>query len=111
MATGKFVAEVTGQDSGSKVVTGSWTITTPINNIITQTLSTGDNTITWPSGATVCIIAPDPGETETLTLKGAGGDTGVTIASTQPVILTKGSAGSFIVTAGGNTSAVEFNFI
>lgn len=52
-------------------------------------LTTGTNTITVPSsGTTITTVAvtiiPPPSNTEVITLKGAGGDTGVKLHVTDP---------------------------
>ena len=110
--TAKLVAFVDVPQSGTRTIEALWTIGTPIVDVQSIRLASGDNTITWPSGATVCIATPPTAETVTLTLKGAGGDTGVTIANNAPFVLTKGTAADFIINASAlGTIAWQLNFI
>lgn len=69
--------------SGSKSI-GPFTVTGTglFDRIDAVTLASGDNTITVPTaptGVIGCVITPPAGNTNALTLKGAGGDTGLRI--------------------------------
>jgi hypothetical protein len=71
------------------------------------TLASGANTITVPSWAVGCLITPPTNNTQTITLKGVTGDTGVAISETAPTLLSFTTPpASFVLTAGGATSAV-----
>lgn len=71
------------------------------------TLASGANTITVPSWASVCIIDPPSNNTQTLTLKGVTGDTGVPISETEATLLNFTTPpANFVITAGGALSAI-----
>ncbi len=73
-----------------------------------EDLEAGANTITVPTGAVgVTIILPSE-NTETLTLKGVSGDTGIALALTAPVSLSLSSVASFVLTAGDAIEGVRF---
>lgn len=70
-------------------------------------LAIGTNTITLPTGGTTvrgATIVPPAANTQTLTLKGVAGDTGVPLHLTDPTSIAFPAAGapaSFVLTAGG----------
>lgn len=76
------------------------------------TLSTGDTTITPPSGGTSPVsvtIIPPAGNTQTITLKGIGADTGILLSPTDPTTIALGSStATFVVTAGAEIQGVRF---
>jgi hypothetical protein len=80
------------------------------NGLITQqTLASGANTITVPSASCVwVIIIPPSSNTQTLTLKGVTGDTGIALSKTGPFLLSLASVSSFVLTAGGTITGVRF---
>lgn len=111
MTTG--VVTIAGNTSGSPL--GSRTIT-PLPIIATaavdQTqvvaLSSGNNTITVPTGATCVVIVgpngtspqPNPASATVLTLKGVAGDTGVVMSAKWPTVLSWDTApASFVINA------------
>ena len=70
-------------------------------------LSSGNNTITVPSGARGVTMKPPTGNAQTLTLKGVNGDTGVTLHKTDPTSLGLESAtASFVINAGGSVTGM-----
>lgn len=75
------------------------------------TLSLGANTITPPTGGTTpvsCTIIPPPGNTQTITLKGVGGDTGIPLSKTDPTsIALDATPGTFVLTAGAQIEGVR----
>lgn len=75
------------------------------------TLASGANTITPPSGGTtpvaVTIILP-AGNTQTVTLKGITGDTGILLSETDPTTIGLGSpSATFVLTAGASIEGVR----
>jgi len=64
-------------------------------------LVVGANTITVPTGATGATIIPPATNTETMTLKGVSGDTGIALALTSPTSIGLATVTSFVITAGG----------
>lgn len=76
-------------------------------------LSSGDNTITIDSEATACVIEPPSDNTQTITLKGDAGDTGVALDPAQPTVLSFADTppSSIILNAGGAVDPVVITFI
>ena len=69
-------------------------------------LAAGNNTITLPTGGSApkgATIIPPPGNVQTMTLKGVGGDTGIPMHLTDPSTITFATPppASFVITAGG----------
>lgn len=110
MSTGTVT--VSGNVSGSPVGARSFAATITVPNAVdaTQvvTLSSGNNTVTVPTGATVCVIAgpnavspiPNPSYAGVLTVKGVAGDTGVVMSAKWPQVLAWDTApASFVINA------------
>lgn len=77
-----------------------------------HTLSSGNNTITVPatSGITIkgATIVPPVGNTQTLTLKGVNGDTGISLHATDPTSIAFGTApANFVLSAGGTIAGLR----
>lgn len=98
-------------------VTGTETISAASNAaaagmIEIKTLASGANTITVPTGGTTptsVTITPPTGNTQTLTLKGVTGDTGVGLHLTDPFTLSLAAAtATFCLTAGNTITGVRF---
>lgn len=97
MATGslRIMANVTGSPVGSVTFDSTVTSSASVINEQTVALSSGNNTITIPTGVTTLVIAPpnsltpapNPPYAGTLTLKGVNGDTGIAISSKWPTVL------------------------
>lgn len=76
------------------------------------TLTTGANTITLPTGGSTpkgATLVPPSGNTQTLTLKGVSGDTGITLHKTNPTTITFDATppANFILTAGGTITGLR----
>lgn len=75
------------------------------------TLASGFNTITLPlGGSTVrgATIIPPAGNTQTLTLKGVTGDTGILIHKTDPTSISfDAGVTTFGITAGGTVTGLR----
>ena len=97
--------------SGSVNINVQWQITAPVDSRTLQTLASGANTIAVPTGATICIITPPTTNTNTLTLKGVTGDTGVLISKVTPTVISLGVNATFCLTASGSTPLVEIMFL
>ena len=110
--TARLLCSVSGGDSGDKVVNVSWTLSAPLLTVDRETLTQGaNNTITVPSGATLCVIVPPTDNTQALTLKGVAGDTGYVIDANTPTVLAL-SGSSFVINVGaGSNIAVEFSWL
>ena len=78
------------------------------------TLSSGFNTITLPTGGSTvvsCTILPPVGNTQTLTLKGVTGDTGVALHLTDPTTVAfASSVTTFGITAGGTVTGMRLYY-
>ncbi len=76
-----------------------------------KTLSVGANTITVPTAGTTptaVTIVPPSDNTESITLKGVTGDTGVRIHDTDPTtIALDDSVTTFCLTAGGTITGLR----
>jgi hypothetical protein len=96
-----------GTTAGTQYI-GPYTLVpnTASNFAVTEvTLASGANTITVPSWALMCLIVPPTANSQTLTLKGVTGDTGIAISETLPSLLSFTTApASFVITAGGATT-------
>lgn len=99
-----------GDVTGTESVAAATNTASP-GSITIQTLVSGANTITVPVGAT-CVsvtISPPSGNTQTLTLKGVTGDTGVALHLTDPsTIALASTVTTFVLTAGGTITACRF---
>jgi len=77
-----------------------------------QTLASGANTITVPTGGTVptaVTIIPPASNAVQLTLKGVAGDTGIALHLTDPtVIALASSVVSFVINAASSCTGVRF---
>lgn len=68
-------------------------------------LASGANTITPPTGALFCVIAPPTTNAVALTLKGVTGDTGVSIPAASPSVHVFGTLpATFVITAASDTT-------
>ncbi len=76
-----------------------------------KTLAMGNNTITPPGGGSTpvaCTIVPPAGNTETITLKGVNGDTGVVLHLTDPTSIGLDSpTTTFVLTASAEIIGVQ----
>ena len=76
--------------SGTDTTNVNFSVTTPVGFSQSLLLSLGDNTIAVPSAAgltSFVLIQPPTTNTNVLTLKGVGGDTGIVIHPTIPTVL------------------------
>lgn len=101
--TGDVIAEKIFAAADNSVSPGSITI---------HALTTGNNTITVPSvtGFTVkaATIIPPSDNTQTITLKGVNGDTGVAISPSDPTSIGFGTApANFVLSVGGNINGLR----
>lgn len=108
MPTGSVTVNGTVQGllSGAKTL-GPITISAVNAVALTEdvALTTGNNTVAIPAGSTGMVIIPQTGNTQTLTLKGVGADTGVALSKFNPTLIPfdTSSPANFVLSAGGNT--------
>ncbi len=110
-----FVLRLTGDVESSDIFSFVQSIVSP-GQLQVVDLASGDNTITIPTGGSsvpvALIIIPPAGNTETLTLKGDAGDTGVAIKPTDPCCISLPSGASNpILNAGGIVTGIRYYFI
>lgn len=103
-ATRSVTITFTGDIVASNSFSAAANASTPASVTI-HSLAAGDNTITVPTGgATVkgATIIPPAGNVQAIILKGAGGDTGITLSKLDPASISFETApASFILNAGG----------
>jgi len=115
-ATIAFSTAVTGLATGTKTVTPTPVVlTTAVADITGDIdLAIGDNTISVPSGATY-VVLEFPITAGTITLKGAGGDTGVQLLSnttmTLFMLLLVSGETSIILNSTAVVENVQANFV
>lgn len=87
--------------------------TAPVNDLRVVDLSSGANTITLPTGTTAVLIIPPDDNTETITLKGVTGDTGIIVQPDKPSLLPidQSADPTFVITAGAAIAGVRICFI
>lgn len=110
-ATRTTTVVYTGDVTGTETISAASNAASP-GMIEIKTLASGANTITVPTGGTTptaVIIQPPTGNTQTLTLKGITGDTGVGLHLTDPFTLSLAAAtATFVLTAGNTITGVRF---
>lgn len=108
---------VAGGPSGQRTFSSVIPITAGVDQSSVVTLSSGANTITPPTGATIAVIfganatnpAPNPLSTATLTLKGVTGDTGISLSAAYPTVVSFGTLpATFCITASAGTTCEIF---
>lgn len=95
----------TGDVIGDKIYSAAANAVSP-GSITIHALVNGNNTITVPSATGVTVkgatIIPPSTNTQTLTLKGVNGDTGIAISKTDPTsIAFEVAPANFVLSAGG----------
>lgn len=99
-----------GDVTGTESVSAATNAASP-GSVTLHTLASGANTITAPTGGstpTAATILPPAGNTQTLTLKGVTGDTGVGLHLTDPTTIALAAATTtFCLTAGGTITGLR----
>lgn len=98
-----------GEPEGQSTISLSWSITAGVSDALVG-LSSGANTVTVPTGTTLVIIVPPTSNTETITIKGVSGDSGVQISKTAPSIFAWQTGSTFVLTAGGAIAGLKVLF-
>lgn len=100
----------TGDVTGTETVSAASNTASP-GSVTLHTLASGANTITLPTGGSTVTsgtILPPSGNTQTLTLKGVTGDTGVGLHLTDPTTIAfAASVTTFCLTAGGTVTGLR----
>jgi len=113
MATGRaiFQAHVDGLLPESLPFEFQWTFPAAIGQIQPNvTWISGDNTLVVPPTANVIILSPPTTNAMVLKLKGAAGDTGITLQPDLPTILAW-TSGPVIINASGTVNGVTVVFL
>lgn len=95
----------TGDITGTETISAASSVASP-GSVTLHTLASGANTITAPTGGStpVCMtIVPPAGNTQTITLKGVTGDTGVALHLTDPSSISLAAAFTTCCLTAGNT--------
>lgn len=104
-----LIGNKTGLASGSEVI-GPLVVSNtaaPVDAVSTLVLSSGNNTITVPTGAIAALLIPPIANAVALILKGVNGDTGVSLGLTTPTLISLAAAQTtFVVNAGSNVTVV-----
>jgi hypothetical protein len=87
---------------GAFVITPPQQTGTPKYSVSAQILANGDNTFTVPTNAAWALIVFDPTSVTVKKLKGAGGDTGITLSANGLALIPVASANIII-----NSSALD----
>ena len=107
----------------SEIITFTGDVTARITLVATEntaspadiqllTLASGANTITLPTGGSTvksATLVPPTSNSQTITLKGVTGDTGIALSKTQPTVVTFDTtpATTFVLTAGGTVTGLR----
>lgn len=108
----RIEGSVIGMAGGAEGISLSVFIASAIGQRQLITLASGANTITVPTGSTMVIIVPPTTNTQTMTLKGVTGDTGIALDVAKPFVLSLAAGvASFVITAGAQIVGVGFTFL
>ena len=102
--------------SGAAQDQASFNNLTANEQVTAANLTTGANTITIPTAPTTptgVIMYPPAGNTQTITVKGITGDTGLPISPTAPFAWGFPAAppANFVLTVGGNINGFLFRWV
>lgn len=108
-ATVSLSVNTSGLVPGGGGASLSTLLSAPIGEVLVQTLASGNNSITVPSGSSYVLIQPPSANTVALVLKGVNGDTGVSIHPSNPFLLSlASSATSFVINAASATTGSTY---
>jgi hypothetical protein len=102
---------ITGTTAGSNPLGPFVTAANAAADFVVQgpILPSGNFTVTCPLFVSAgVIIVPNPANTQTLTLKGINGDTGIPLSPVAPTMISWPASppATFVLTAGGNFTTV-----
>lgn len=109
-ATRTITIAYSGDVNGTETLAAAANAVTP-GSVTIHSLTTGDNTITVPTGGSTvkgaCIVPP-AGNAQQITLKGIGADTGVPISKTDPTSIGFETApATFVLNVAGNVTGLR----
>lgn len=111
-ATGTVTVSGTVEDgpTGTKAIAPpSISTAAAVSAEVQVQLTSGDNSIAVPTGATVAIVAFDQESTTTKTLKGAGGDTGLVLGTVETLMLPVNGETAFIINSSADDEDGDSN--
>lgn len=105
----RLSGEILGLAGGrSNVNVAAITSAAAVGEMNLVTLASGANTIALETDVTVVLVIPPSDNTETITLKGVAGDTGIALNVNKPFMFCPDSgAADFVLTAGAEITGVE----
>lgn len=109
----RIQASLQSDDGSGSGVDQRIDFTSPVNDSRVVDLSSGANTITLPTGTTAVLIIPPDTNTQTITVKGVSGDTGVRVQPDEPILLAidQSVTTTFVITTGGAIAGVRIVFL
>lgn len=99
----RVITEFAGVYSMTAVSAASENTSSP-GSIVEVALSSGNNTITPPTGAIGATVLMPEGNTALVTLKGVNGDTGIALALTDPTSLGLHAITTFVLNAASSVT-------
>jgi hypothetical protein len=95
---------ITGLTSGTFSLSVPQIVGTQATGPREATAIATNTSVTIPSGAVAVVIVPPAGNTNTITAKGASGDTGIIIHLTYPTVIALGSSATLVLNASSATN-------
>lgn len=83
----------------------------PAGGPLKVSMASGDNTLTFPSGGAGLLIIPPTDSTTAKTLKGAGGDTGIKMYPSKPLLYWFKSGETSIILNVGADEVVSLHWL
>lgn len=109
-ATRTITIAYSGDVNGTETLAAAPNAVTP-GSVTIHSLTTGDNTITVPTGGSTvkgATIVPPSGNAQNITLKGVGADTGIPIGQQDPTSIAFQTApATFVLNVGGNVTGLR----
>lgn len=102
---------IDGLASGNKNIDLSFDITTAVDQSLSISLASGDNTFTPPTGVNAVMIIPPPANVTVIKLKGAAGDTGIVLNPSKPSFIGLGGAANIIINAAAIIAGVVISYV
>ncbi len=105
-------AVLSGLPTGSKSMNFSYgPLTGVVAETLDQALSSGNNIVTVPTGATWMFIQPPASNSVQLTLKGVSGDTGFALDLTRVTVLPLPAGTTSVILNAAGTVTPEISFV
>lgn len=102
----RIINEFSGDYTFQAISTAAENSATP-GQMDSPTLSSGNNTITPPTGAQAVTIVMPSGNTTLVTLKGVNGDTGIPLHLTDPTSIALHTTSTFVLSAASGLTGIR----